>query len=171
MQRREERLGQGEGRRADGVARLEQGGDAGVVFEDGSQPPRERGELSGPREGGVGLAVHLAEDGVEDEVIQLLLAADVAVQRAGNHAEAGGQGAHAQGRRAMGADDREGLGDDALAGEHAAAVLLAAGGLNHSGPSPRALACRLPLAVHACPLWSGLTVNIVHGNVNSVARN
>ena len=117
-----------------------------MVFEDGPQPPCERGELPGPRQGGVGLAVDLAQDGVEDEVIQLLLAADVAVQRAGNHAEAGGQGAHAQGRRAMGADDREGLGDDAVAGEHAAAVLLAwpPGGLNHSGlvPAPSPAVCR-----------------------------
>ena len=151
VQRREEPLGQGEGRRADGVARLEQGGDAGVVFQDGPQPTRERGELPGPREGGIGPAVDLAQDGVEDQVIQLLLAADVTVQRAGNHAEAGGQGAHAQGRRALGADDREGLGDDAVAGEHAAAVLLAARRVEPQRAGPRALACCLPLAVHACP--------------------
>jgi hypothetical protein len=71
----------------------------GWVFEEGPQPARERGDLPGPRESGVGLAVDLGPHAVQDEVIQLLLASDVAVQRGGNHAEASGQGAHAQGRR------------------------------------------------------------------------
>ena len=77
--------------------------------------------------GGVGLAVDLAENRVEDEVVELFLAADVAVQRAGNHAEAGGEGAHAEGLRAVGGDDREGLGDDTLSGERAAAALPVVG--------------------------------------------
>ena len=75
LQRGEERLGQGEGCGADWVAGLEQGGDAGVIFENRPQPARERGNLPGPGESGVGLAVDLGQDAVEDEVIQLLLAA------------------------------------------------------------------------------------------------
>jgi hypothetical protein len=119
-----------------------------VVFEDRPQPVRERGDLPGPREGGIGPAVDLGQDAVQDEVVQLLLASDVAVQRGGNHAEAGAQGAHAQGRRPVGADDREGLGDDAVAGERAAAVLLTVRGAEPQLAGPRVVAC-LPLAVHA----------------------
>jgi hypothetical protein len=59
VQRGEERLGQGEGCGADGVAGLEQGGDAGMIFQDGPQPVRERGDLAGPGEGGVSLVVDL----------------------------------------------------------------------------------------------------------------
>jgi hypothetical protein len=40
------------------------------------------------------------------------------------------------------ADDREGLGDDAVAGERAAAVLLAARGMNHRVPALWPAACR-----------------------------
>ena len=108
---------------AERVAGLEQGGDAGMVLQDRAQPARERGDLHGPRRGGVSPAVDLAEHRVEDEVVQLFLAADVAVQRAGNHAEAAGEAAHAQGLRAVGGDDREGLRDDTLAGERPTAAL------------------------------------------------
>jgi hypothetical protein len=59
VQRGEERLGQGEGCGAEGVAGLEQGGAAGVVLEDGPQPACERGDLPGPGEGRVGWAVDL----------------------------------------------------------------------------------------------------------------
>ena len=55
--------------------------------------------------------------------MELFLAADVAVQRAGNHAEAAGEAAHAEGLCAIHADDREGLGDDTLAGERRPAAL------------------------------------------------
>ena len=123
MQRREESLGQGQRCGADGVTGLEQGGDAGMVLQDRPQPVRERGDLRDPGQSRVGPAVDLGEHRVEDEVVELFLAADVAVQRAGNHAEAGGEGAHAEGLRAIRADDREGLGDDTLAGERAAAAL------------------------------------------------
>ena len=54
--------------------------------------------------------------------MELFLVADVAVQRAGNHAEAAGEAAHAEGLRAIHADDREGLGDDTLASERGAAA-------------------------------------------------
>jgi hypothetical protein len=48
---------------------------------------REHRDLSGPIEGAIDLAVDLGEHRVEDEVIQLLLVTDVAVQGAGNHAQ------------------------------------------------------------------------------------
>ena len=101
LQRCEERLGQGEGVRPEGVAGLEQPGDAGMVFQDGAQPVREHLDLPGPAESVVGLAVDLGQHPVHDEVAELFLAAHVAVQRAGDHAEAGGEGAHAQGGGAV----------------------------------------------------------------------
>src|SRR5437899_446298 len=108
----------------EGVAGLEQRGDAGMIFQDCPQPLRERGDLPGPVQGVIGLAVDLGQYVVEDKVVELLLAAHVAVQRAGNHAQPGGQGAHAEGLYAVRADDREGLGDDALAGERAPVALI-----------------------------------------------
>ena len=149
MQRGEERLGQGEGVGAEGVAGFEQGRDAGVIFENRPQPVREHRDLPGPRESGVGPAVDLGQYAIEDEVVKLFLAADVAVQRRGNYAEAGGEGAHAQGLRAMGADDREGLCDDAVAGERAAAVVRTVRWVEPQRAVPRVVACCLPLAVHA----------------------
>jgi hypothetical protein len=62
-----------------------------MVFQDGPQPLPERGHLPGPIQGVIGLAVGLGQHVVEDKVVELLLAADVAVQRAGNHAQAGGE--------------------------------------------------------------------------------
>ncbi len=106
------------------------------MFEDSPQPVRERADLPGPGEGGVGLAVDLGQHAVEDEVMELLLAAYVAVQRTGNHSEAGGEGAHAEGPDTTGADDYEGLGDDSFAGEGAAAVLVAVWGVNQSRRVP-----------------------------------
>src|SRR5207302_8510905 len=88
-------------------------------------PVREPGNLRDRGQSGVGPAVDLSEHGVEDKIVELFLAADVAVQRAGNHAEAAGEAAHAEGLRAIHADDREGLGDDTLAGERGAAALPA----------------------------------------------
>ena len=123
MQRCEECLGQGQGCGADGGTGLEQDGDAGVALQDRPQSVRERGDLCGPGQSRVGPAVDLGKHSVEDKVIELFLAADVAVQRPGNHAEAAAEGAHAEGLRAICADDREGLGDDPLAGERAAAAV------------------------------------------------
>ena len=48
----------------------------------------------------------------------------MAVQRAGDHAKAGGEGAHAEGVYAVGADDRQSLGDDPLASQGTAAGLI-----------------------------------------------
>ena len=88
---------------------------------------RERGDLRGRGLGGVGAAVDLGQHGVEDEVVQLFLAADVTVQGTGNYAESGRQRPHAEGLRTIGADDRERLGDDAVTGERTAAALRVAG--------------------------------------------
>jgi hypothetical protein len=110
---------------------------------------REGGDLRGPGRAGVGLAVDLGEDRVEDKVVKLFLVADVAVQRAGDHAEASGDGAHAERLGAVGADDREGLGDDAFAGEQPAAAFPVLRGIEPQ--RARGRVCRL-LACHACLL-------------------
>jgi len=73
VQRCEERLGEGEGVWPEGVAGLEQSGDAGMVLKDRPQPVRERLDLLGPGEARIDLAVDLGEDPVEDEVVKLLL--------------------------------------------------------------------------------------------------
>ncbi len=112
------------------------------------QAAREGGDLCSPGHAGVGLAVDLGEHRVENEIVELFLAADVTVQRARHHAETSGDGSHAEGLRAMGADEREGLSDDALAGEHLAAALPLV-----RGPEPQcasALVFHL-LACHASP--------------------
>src|SRR6266508_3768286 len=64
---------------------------------------------------------------VEDQVLELLLAAHVAVERARDHPEAGGQVAHGQRLDALFGDDRQGLGEHALARERLASVLVAHG--------------------------------------------
>jgi hypothetical protein len=161
VQCREECLGQGQGRGAERVAGLEQGGDTGMVLQDRPQPVRERGDLRGPGQGGVGPAVDLGEHRVENEIVELFLAADVAVQRAGNHAEAACEGAHAEGLRAIGADDREGLGDDTLTGERAAAALRPVRRVEPERARVRVFGL---ITCHAClPAWPRLVVNGVHG--------
>jgi hypothetical protein len=69
------------------------------------------------------------------------------VQRAGYHAETGGDGSHAEGLRAFGADDREALGYDALAGEQSATALLVVRGLNHGEGEPASSACCTAMVV------------------------
>jgi hypothetical protein len=167
-QRREECLGQGQRRGAERVAGLEQGGGAGMVLQDRPKPSREGGDLRGPGRGGIGPAVDLAEHRVEDEVVELFLAADVPVQRARHHAEAGGEGAHAQGLRAVGGDDREGLGDDAFPGERAAAAFPLAGRVEPQ--RGRVRVCWLSACHARLRPRSRLTVNEVHCSVHSVAR-
>jgi len=110
----------------------------------------------------------LSEHGVEDKIVELFLAADVAVQRAGNHAEAAGQAAHAEGLRAIRADDRESLGDDPLAGERAAAGLGVAGRAEPQRAGVRV--CGL-LGCHGCLRGSPrVIVNCVHYSAHIVAR-
>jgi hypothetical protein len=60
--------------------------------------------------------------------VELLLVADVVVQGAGDHPQARGQAAHGQGLDAVLGDDRQRLGDHALAGELGTAVLVGDGG-------------------------------------------
>ena len=48
LQRCQERLGQGQGVRPEGVTGLEQPGDAGMAFQDRAQPAREQLDLPGP---------------------------------------------------------------------------------------------------------------------------
>jgi hypothetical protein len=59
--------------------------------------------------------------------VELLLVADVAVERPGDNPQARGQAAHGEGLDALLGDDRQRLGDHALAGELAAAVLVDGG--------------------------------------------
>jgi hypothetical protein len=63
------------------------------------------------------VAVDLGEHAVEDQILELLLVADVMVERAGDNPQARGQGAHGQRLDAVLGDDGERLGDDTLAGE------------------------------------------------------
>jgi hypothetical protein len=94
-----------------------------MVLQHRAQPMGERLDLLGPGLGGVEVAVDLGEHGVKDQVVELLLVADVVVERAGDHPQARGQGAHGQRLDAVLGDDGERLGDHALAGEWGAAVL------------------------------------------------
>ena len=113
--------------RPERVAGLEQPGDAGMIFQDRPQPAREHLDLRCPAQGAAGPGVDLGQHPVRDEVAELLLAAHVPVQSAGDDAEAGGEAAHAQGIHAVGGNDGEGLGDDSFAGQRTAAALLAIG--------------------------------------------
>jgi hypothetical protein len=141
-----------------------------VVFQDGPESVRQRRDLAGPGEGGIGRAVDLGQHPVEDEVLKLLLAADMAVQRAGNHAEAAGEGAHAEGLDAIRTDDREGLGYDTFAGERAAVVARAVRRVEPQRVGPTIDAACLPSLRHVFLRASRLTVNDVYYIVNSVAR-
>jgi hypothetical protein len=89
LQRRLERLGQGQGVRAEGVAGLEQGRDAGMVFQGRQQPAGEDLDLPGAAQVMAWLRVDLGQHQVHGQVAELLLAAHVPVQRAGDHAQAG----------------------------------------------------------------------------------
>src|ERR1700733_323919 len=166
LQRSEERLGQGEGVRTEGVAGLEQPGDAGMSFQNRPQPARERLDLPGPVERAVGLSVDLGQHPVHDEVTKLFLAAHVPVQGPGDHSQAGSEAAHAQGVDAVGGDGREGLGNDPFAGQRTAA-LIAAG-----GTEPQRVRSRLRrwsrLVRHGRLRTFSLTVNTVYYKLTSL---
>ena len=68
------------------------------------------------------MEVDLGQDAVKDQVLELLFVAEVVVEGAGDDPQAGGQAAHGQGLDAVLGDDRQRLGDHALAGELGAAV-------------------------------------------------
>ena len=168
---REEGLGEGQGVWPEGIAGLEQPGGARMVFQDRAQAVREDLDVLGPGTGVIDIAVDLGQNRVEDEVVELLLVAHVAVQRAGNHSQTRGEGAHAERIHAVGADDREGLGDDPLAGQRASGALV----LDDRGDEPEPLRVRLRggrlwSLGHVLPPRLQLTVNSVHARVNSVAR-
>jgi hypothetical protein len=86
-------------------------------------------QLAGPVQGGIYADVDLGQDVVEDQIVKLLLVADVTVEGAGDDLEAGGQAAHGEGLDALVGDNREGLGDHPLAVELVAAVLVIDGRL------------------------------------------
>ena len=91
LQRGQERLGQGQGVGAEGVAGLEDPGDPGMGLQDLAQPMGQDLELFGPGQGGVGVEVDLGQDAVKEQVLELLFVADVVVEGAGDDAQAGGQ--------------------------------------------------------------------------------
>ena len=122
-----EGLGQGQGVGAEGVAGLEDPGDPGMGLEHPAQPMAQDLELLAPAKGGVQVEVDLGQDAVKDQVLELLLVADVMVEGAGDDPKAGGQAAHGQGLRAVVGDDRQRLGDHPLAGEPGTTVMIVAG--------------------------------------------
>ena len=122
-----EGFGQGEGVGPERVTGLEDPRDPRMVLQHLAQPMGEQLDLFGPGQGGVDVDVDLGEHAVQDQVLELLLVADVAVERAGDHPKAGGQAAHGQRLGAVVGDGRQRLGDDALAGELGAAVLVVGG--------------------------------------------
>jgi hypothetical protein len=77
-------LGQGEGVRPERVAGLEEPGNPGMVLQHLAQPMGEDLEMFGPGLGGVEVGVDLSEHGVKGQVLELLLVADVVVERAGD---------------------------------------------------------------------------------------
>src|SRR5690348_17662615 len=95
-----------------------------MVVQHRPQPVREDLDLLGPGEGVFEMVVDLGQHAVQDEIVELLLAAYVAVQRRGNDVETGGQCAHAQCVHAVGGDDGERLGNQAFPGQGAAPVLV-----------------------------------------------
>jgi len=169
VQRCEERLGEGEGVRSEGVAGFEQSGDTGVVLKDCAQPVREHLDPFGPSEAVIDRAVDLGQYSVEDEVVELFLVAHVAVQRRGNDSETGGKGAHAQRVHAVGTNDRESLGDDVFAGKRAATALFT-GGRDEPQRAGASIVNLCLSSLRHVRLRKRLTVNGVHCSVNSVAR-
>jgi len=155
LQWRQERLGHGERVRPERVAQLQQPGDAGVALQHLAQPVREQLDPLGPWQGGREGAVDLGEHAVKDQVVELLLVAHVAVERAGDHPEARGQGAHGERLDAVLGDDGERLGDHALAGERGAALRVGEGGVE-----PQRV--RLPVVVGALGAWRLRSLLHVH---------
>jgi hypothetical protein len=107
-----------------------------------AQPVGQDLELLGPGQGGIEVDVDLGQDAVKEQVLELLLVADVVVERAGDDPQARGQAAHGQGLDALLGDDRERLGDHLLAGELGAAVLVVGGRVKPQRGCPL-LACGL----------------------------
>jgi hypothetical protein len=98
-----------------------------MLLEHPAQPVGPDLELLAPLQRGVEVEVDLGQDAVKEQVLELLLAADVAVDRGGDNSQAGGQAAHGQGMDAVLGDHRQRLGDHPLTGEPGAAVLVVGG--------------------------------------------
>jgi hypothetical protein len=87
-----------------------------------------------------------------------LLVADVVVEGAGDHSQAGGQAAHGERLDAVLGDDREGLGDHSVASQLVAAVRVVDGWVEPQrrrssvGPRPGEGHRRRPLVVGCRPL-------------------
>jgi hypothetical protein len=113
---------------AQGVAGLEDLGQAGVGLQHPAEPVGQDGELAGPAQGGIQAQVDLGQHGVQDQVLEALFVADMVVQGPGDDPQAGGQAAHGQGLEAVVGDDGQGLGDHLVAAELGAAVLGGGGG-------------------------------------------
>jgi hypothetical protein len=114
-----------------------------VALQDRPQPAGEYQHLLAPTERSGDLAVNLGKHPVYHEVTQLILVAHVTVQGAGNHAQADGEAAHAEGVQTVGADDCEGFSHHPLAGKRATRACLAVG-----WAEPQLL-----WASHGCCLW------------------
>jgi hypothetical protein len=130
-------------------------------------------DLLGPRQCRVDVAVNLGEHAVKHQVLELLLTPDVAIQRAGDHPETRGQGAHGQRFDALLGDQGERLGHHALPSERAAQLLIGVRGVEPQRAGRRGAAlCRrahLWLSHPTSPSDEQLTVNEVHATVNIAA--
>ena len=78
---------------------------AGMVLEHLAQAMGQDLEPLGPGQRGTEVDIDLGQDAVEEQVLELLLVADVAIDRAGDDPQAGGQAAHGQGLDAVLGDD------------------------------------------------------------------
>jgi hypothetical protein len=93
-------------------------------------------ELLGPGQREVEVDVHFGQNAVKDQILELLLVADMAVDGARDDLQAGAQAAHGQGFDAVLSNDRQRFFDDAFAGELAATVLIIAGRVEPEGACP-----------------------------------
>jgi hypothetical protein len=94
---RQREFGVGEGVRAEARGDVQQRDQPGVTVHQRPHLPGEQHEIGAPVAGGVLGECLLAEDGVENEVEQFLLAGDVPVERHCADAEPGGDPAHRDG--------------------------------------------------------------------------
>ena len=111
------------------------------------QPMGQALELAGPAQGGVQVDVNLGQDVVKDQVLELLLVADMMVDGTGDDPQAGGQAAHGQGLDTVLGDGRKGLGDHPLAGQPGRRSWLSVGGSNHSARTLPSVAAAADAAV------------------------
>jgi hypothetical protein len=88
-----------------------------VVADGGPDPLGQQGDPVGPGGAGRGVGVDGVEDPIEDEALDLLAAADVAVQRHGPSAQLGGHRPHGEARRAGAFEDGERGGADVVEGQ------------------------------------------------------